>query len=173
MWRLIAFLAWPVAEIVLFVVIGGKIGLLWTLAVVFGTAFLGIFMLKREAARGQVMLREAAAGGRVSMREGAPIGGLFRMLAAMFLILPGFLTDFLGLLLLLPPVQYVLSAAVMRRVTVVSAGLRQARPDMRDDVVEGEWEEVPPEEASRISAPQDAGNRRPSGWTQGPEEPKG
>ena len=169
--RILLFLAWPLIEIGLFVVIGGEIGLWPTLAWVVLTALAGIVILRLEASRGAMLIRNGLTG--AALQQGAPVNGLMRALAAVLLILPGFLTDFLGLLLLLPPVQYVLSAAVMRRVTVVSAGLRQARPDMRDDVVEGEWEEVPPEEAIRISAPQDAGNRRPSGWTQGPEEPKG
>lgn len=149
MWRLVAFLAWPVTEIALFVVIGGRIGLLATLAAVFGTAALGIWMLRAEVARGAVLLRQGA--GRVALREGQPVAGLFRALAGMLFILPGFLTDALALVLLAPPVQAALTAAVMRRVTVVRGAARTAEAE----VIEGEWTRVPPE----------AGRR--SGWVRG------
>lgn len=155
MWRLLAFLAWPLIEITLFVVIGGEIGLWATLLVVLGTAILGVLILRLEVARGAVMLRQGM--GRVGLREGAAVGGLFRALAGVMLILPGFLTDMLGLLLLLPPVQGLLASAVMARVTVVGAGMAGRGPMRGDDVIEGEWIEVPPEAQK---------GRRPSGWVE-------
>lgn len=140
MWRLAAFLAWPLVEIALFVVIGGQIGLGATLVWVLGSGAAGVLLLRAEMARGAVMLRQGP--GRVALREGASVSALFRALAAVLLILPGFLTDGIGLLLLVPPVQRLLSAAVLRRVRVARAdlrsGLRQA------EVVEGEWIELPP-----------------------------
>lgn len=154
MWRLGAFLAWPLAEIALFVLIGGEIGLWPTLGWVLLSGFLGVLILRLEVARGAVMLRQGARGG-VGLREGAAVGGLFRALAGVLLILPGFLTDGIGLILLLPPVQKALSAAVMSRVTIVAAGAR-ARPS-GDDVIDGEWVEVPPEAAR---------GRTPSGWVE-------
>ncbi|MGA0540598.1 FxsA family protein [Neotabrizicola sp. VNH66] len=159
MWRLGAFLAWPLAEIALFVLIGGEIGLWATLAWVLLSGFLGMLILRLEVARGAVMLRQGARGG-VGLREGAAVGGLFRALAGVMLILPGFLTDAIGLLLLLPPVQKALSAAVMSRVTIVGAGMAsggRSRP-AGEDVIDGEWIEVPPEAAAR--------GGRPSGWVE-------
>lgn len=167
MWRVLAFLAWPVCEIALFVVIGGEIGLWATLAWVLGTAVVGIFLLRSEAERGASLLRGGM--GQMKLPQGAALGGLFRALAAMLLILPGFLTDAIGLLLLLPPLQKVLAATAARRVVVMQAGMqanmasgmangRAARPAaMGDDFIDGEWVEVPPE-AQR--------NRRASGWTE-------
>ncbi len=151
MWRLLMFLAWPLAEITLFVVIGGEIGLWATLAWVLLTGVAGVFLLRLEVARGAVMLQQGRRG--VGLREGSPVSGLFRALAAVLLILPGFLTDGLGLLLLLPPVQSALSAVVMRRVTVVKAGMRRGRAAPADaDAIDGEWVEVPPE-ATRGNPP--------------------
>ena len=61
------FLLWPLAEIVLFVTVGGAIGLVWTLLIIAGTAMLGGLAL--AVARGPVGGRDAAraayrAGGR-------------------------------------------------------------------------------------------------------------
>lgn len=148
MWRLMAFLAWPLLEIALFVIIGGQIGLWPTLAWVVGTGVAGVWLLRAELARGAVMLRQGGGRG-VALREGASVAALFRALAAVLLILPGFFTDALALALLLPPVQGLLSAAVLRRVRVARAGMRQA------EVIEGEWVELPP-----------GARRGRSGWTE-------
>ncbi|MBE2278050.1 MAG: FxsA family protein [Rhodobacteraceae bacterium] len=149
MWRLLAFLAWPLVEIGLFVAIGGRIGVWPTLAWVVISAVIGVALLRAEMARGAVMLRQGP--GRVTLREGASVSALFRALAAVMLILPGFLTDAIGLVLLLPPVQHMLSAAVLRRVRVVKAGMRRADAA---DVIDGEWIEVPT-----------SARRGRSGWT--------
>ena len=119
MGRLAAFLAWPLVEIGLFVVVGGQIGLGATLAWVLASGVFGVVLLRAEMQRGAVMLRQGP--GRVALREGASVSALFRALAAVLLILPGFLTDAIGLVLLLPPVQGLLSAAVLRRVRVARA----------------------------------------------------
>lgn len=163
MGRILAFLAWPLIEIALFVVIGGRIGLWATLAWVILTAVAGIFILRFEAARGAVLMRDGL-GGR-GLPEGAPVAGLMRALAAVLLILPGFLTDAFGLLLLLPPLQALVSGAVMKRVKIIRPGSAQGFGAGRNwprgedsGVIDGEWVEVPPE-ANR--------NRRPpSGWTE-------
>lgn len=155
---LLALAVWPLIEIGLFVVIGGRIGLLATLAVVLLSAVLGVLILRREAARGPVRLRR----GLSSLRDAAAIGGgLFRGIAAVLLILPGFLTDLLGLILLLPPVQALLAAALLRKATAMGAA---ARHD--DDVVEADWEEVPPPDRDRPDRDRLERPRRPSGWTQ-------
>lgn len=153
MWRLAAFLAWPLVEIGLFVVVGGQIGLGATLAWVLASGVFGVVLLRAEMQRGAVMLRQGP--GRVALREGASVSALFRALAAVLLILPGFLTDAIGLVLLLPPVQGLLSAAVLRRVRVARADFRAGQ--RQTEVIEGEWIEVPP----------GAGGRRGrSGWTE-------
>ncbi len=157
MWGILALAAWPLVEIGLFVVIGGRIGVWATLAWVVLSAVLGVLILRREARQGAVRLR----GGMAALRAPGAVGaGLFRGLAAVLLILPGFLTDALGLLLLLPPVQVALIAALARRVRGMEAGA------VRPDVVEGEWEEVPPDEAGRVGDRRGGPGRGPSGWTQ-------
>ncbi|MCB6177916.1 FxsA family protein [Rhodobacter sp. Har01] len=152
MWGMLAILAWPMIEIGLFVVIGGRIGLLNTLAWVILTGFAGVLVLRAEAARNQVRLREGlSALGRPQDGMGR---GMFRMMAGLLLILPGFLTDALGLILLIPPLQDLLSARMMARVKVVQTGTRAGHHEA--EVIEAEWEEVPP--------PSGRGPGR-SGWT--------
>ena len=164
--RALIVLAWPLIEIGLFVVIGGEIGLWPTIGWVLLTAVAGVLLLKFTAARGMMLLR----GGMdpAALRDGAPITGLLRGIAALLLILPGFLTDGLGLLLLvltaLPPVRQKLQSSVMSRVVPGGMGFggpfgqapSARQPRGNEDVVEGEWVEVPPE----------ASRNRPSRWTE-------
>src|SRR5690606_8852424 len=110
-----AFLLWPLTEIALFVLIGGQIGLWPTLIWVVLSGFLGVMVLRMTALRQSVALRSGLQG----LRDPAALaaGGLMSMLAGLLLILPGFLTDGLGLLLLLPPVQRLVTASLMSRFT--------------------------------------------------------
>lgn len=150
MWVLLALMAWPLVEIGLFVTLGGQLGLFGTLAWVMLTAMAGMLLLRAEGARSQMRLREGISAFN---RPGAEMGrGMFRMLAGLLLILPGFLTDALGLILLVPLVQDLLTARMLARVKVVQTAA-QAGP-YQADVIEAEWEEVPP-----------PGPRPRSGWT--------
>lgn len=150
MWFAIALLAWPLVEIALFVVVGGAIGLWATLGIVLGTGFLGAFILRQTAAmtRGSVRFREPR-----QMLATATRGGM-TLLAGILLILPGFLTDALGLLLLIPPVQGLVTALLARRIQMATASA--TRPRAQDDVIEGDYVPVDPP----------AAGQKPSRWTQ-------
>ena len=101
MWLLIGLVGWPLTEIALFVTAGSAIGLWPTLAIVVGTGLLGLSILRRRGMRSFGQLRQT-----VTLQPKQPLGeGLVTMVAAILLILPGFLTDALGLLLLIPSVQ--------------------------------------------------------------------
>ena len=145
-----ALLIWPLIEIALFVTLGGWLGLWLTLAIVLGTALAGIMLLRWRGLRAMADLRG-------QMREmGNPLAlaadqAVF-MLAAVLLVLPGFLTDIMGLLLLIPPVRVVLVAAMARRVVVARGPVRPA-----SDIIDGDFSEVTPPAVP---------NGRPSGWTQ-------
>lgn len=145
---LLAVLVWPLIEIGLFVTVGGAIGLWWTLAVVLGTAVLGVAIL-RNAARltGGAALRDPRAAVMTATRGG------MTLLAGILLILPGFLTDALGLILLLPPVQLVVARLLAARIRVATPRPAASR---KDDLIEGEFERV-----DAADAPP------PSGWTKG------
>lgn len=139
---LVAFLLLPLVEIALFVLVGGWIGLWPTLALVVGTTIGGALLLRSLGRRAVEDLRRGTGRGM------APGDLALKAMAGMLLILPGFLTDTCGLLLLVPPLRRALVAALAARVTV-------ARPEPQrpaDIVIEGEFHHVDPQ------AP-------PSGWT--------
>lgn len=158
---LMLFLMWPLIEIGLFVTLGGAIGLWMTMLIVLGTAALGITLLRSQGLRtAEVLRREMGA-----LRDPVQMAGdgALQVLAAIFLILPGFLTDTLGALLLIPPLRSALIAALSRRFVVRRGGMDDSDDwstgAMRQDrgtIIDGDF----------IELDSDTPNRRPpSAWT--------
>jgi UPF0716 protein FxsA len=146
MWVALAVLAWPLVEIGLFVTVGGAIGLWTTLAIVLGTGLLGAFILRNVARlTGGAGLRDPR-----QMVLTAARGGM-TLLAGILLILPGFLTDAMGLLLLLPPVQALVTRLLAARIKVAT---ERMQPDAGTDVIEGDFRRVDPDAV-----------QKPSKWT--------
>lgn len=143
-------------EIALFITLGGAIGLLASLAVILGSGVLGAAILRRSGARMAVDVRAAMAGAAV--RGMAGDHGL-RMLAGLLLILPGFLGDMLGAMLLIGPLRRWIAAKAAARMRPVATGFGvQNGPDV---VIDAEFIELDPNEA-----PPRGASGRPSGWTQ-------
>ena len=156
---LVFLFLWPLVEIGLFVVIGGSIGLLATMTIVIGTGMVGVLLLRRLGLNTPGRLRGEM--GRMRDPLGAAGDSALRALAALFLILPGFLTDFLGVFLLLPPVRQALIKIVATRVSTPS--MRSDHPARRSDgiVIDGEFVEV--DTVSSEDGPSKSNS--PSGWT--------
>ncbi|OYX44607.1 MAG: exlusion protein FxsA [Rhodobacterales bacterium 32-67-9] len=157
MWLLIAFIAVPLIEIGLFIKVGGLIGLWPTLAIVLLTAIAGSWLVRMQGAQAMAELR----GSLNELRDPTePIAhGAMILLAGALLLTPGFFTDAMGILLLIPPVRaavlrYLAARVRVERFTV--GGTPPRRVPYRPDVIDGEFHEVDPDE----SLP-----RPPSGWT--------
>ena len=153
------------AEIASLILVGRGIGVLATLLLVVLAAVLGAAILRRQGGDALRAMQGALQRGR-DPRSSLLRGG-FRLVAALLLIVPGFLSDAVALLLLLPPVQRALGRALARRgVRIVETRrggfgpepLRPGPPRVRM-AEEAEWEEV--EEVAPPKPP----THRPSGWT--------
>ncbi|MCW2308671.1 FxsA family protein [Rhodobium gokarnense] len=129
------FLGVPLAEIAAFVVIGGKIGLFWTLAMVVITAIIGSALLRFQSYSVINRIRAEMDAGRLPGEQIGHAAMIF--VAGILLLTPGFVTDAIGFLLFVPPVREAIWAFVRSRlkVTVVTAGQGRAgpRPDARSD----------------------------------------
>lgn len=108
----------PLVEIALFVLVGDVIGLWATLAATVAAAIVGLAMIRGQGIAAVQRLRPGAMSG-----EAIPLATIVRgaamVMAGMLLLIPGFLTDLLGLSLLLPPVRRRLGEAIRRRVQPV------------------------------------------------------
>jgi len=160
MWLFIAFLAIPLIEITLFIQIGGAIGLGWTLATVVLTAILGTILVRNQ---GALALGQVKSSFNDMRDPTEPLAhGAMILFSGALLLTPGFFTDAIGFLLLVPAFRSWAFAAIRSRIDVQTFDAR-AQPggpnrtrDPRGDVIEGDYVEVQPEPK---------GNQKPSGWT--------
>lgn len=132
----------PVAELIVLVQVAGSIGVLDTLALLAVVSILGVWLAKRAGLGVVRRLRQAQAAGRTPSREVAD--GAIVLLAAVLLVLPGFISDVVGIALLLPPVRAGVRTLALRRFRqrggLVVVGRRRSRPEVWD--VES-WEDAP------------------------------
>jgi UPF0716 protein FxsA len=138
-WLLLALLALPIMELAVFIAVAGAIGFLWALALVAATSLAGAMVLRHAGGNHIARVRVAMGqgldeGGFTALQ--ADSAGTLTLLAGILLLIPGFITDVLGLLLLLAP---------LRRALGVLLGLKPA-PARADGVVDLEpeqWHQVP------------------------------
>ena len=142
------FIAVPLAELYVILRVGDAIGLLPTIALLAADSLLGSWLLRSQGRAVWNRFNEAVRGGRVPHNE--VIDGVLVIFGGAFLITPGFLTDIVGLLLLLPPTRRGfrrLARRTIERRSVAAVGgragrSRRSRGGGEDFDVEGTASEV-------------------------------
>ncbi|MBA4490978.1 FxsA family protein [Paracoccus sp. S1E-3] len=173
------FILIPVIEIALFIKVGGLIGLWPTIALVLLSAVLGSVLIRSQGSR---TLLEVQQSFRTLNDPTRPLAhGLMIVVAGMLLLTPGFFTDTLGLLLLIPAVRDWVMRRASRHMTVTRSGFgfdaardpRHGWPGRDDEVIDGDYVVQDDPYATRgdieLPAPEGDDRRgrrnRPSGWT--------
>ena len=100
---LLFLLAWPAIEIFVLIEVGHAIGWLLAVVLLLGTSVLGAQLLRIQGRSALERVSLAVSEGRAPAR--AAIDGLLGFLGGALLVIPGFVTDALGALLLLPPTR--------------------------------------------------------------------
>lgn len=119
----------PIIEIYLFIKIGSQIGALNTISLIFITAIIGLYYAKYEglntlrSAIKQIILNE------IPIYE--IISGAALALAALLMILPGFLTDIIGLLIIFPWTRKILLKKISSK-----------KKNNNKNFIEGEYEDI-------------------------------
>lgn len=106
------FIVLPVAEIYVIIKVGEAIGVWPTVALLILDGFLGAALLRSQGRAAWRRFNEALAAGKVPARE--VFDGAMVILGAAFLITPGFITDIIGLVLLIPPSRALFRGLVTR-----------------------------------------------------------
>jgi UPF0716 protein FxsA len=109
------FLLVSLAEMAAFLWVGSQIGFGWALGIAFATAVIGAFLVRREGLSTLGRIKTKMNAGQVPGRElsdGAAI-----LVSGAFLISPGFITDTIGFLLLIPSVRSWIHRMLSRRVS--------------------------------------------------------
>ncbi|MBK4725200.1 MULTISPECIES: FxsA family protein [Erwiniaceae] len=122
-------------EISLFIQVAHVMGVLMTMLLVIFTSCIGISLVKNQGMKNFMLMQQKLNAGESPAAE--MIKSVSLVLAGFLLLLPGFFTDFIGLLLLLPPVQKHLTLKLMPHLKVW--GGRGAAPDS-GFTVDGEYE---------------------------------
>lgn len=100
---LLLLIAWPAIEIFVLIEVGDAIGWLLAVVVLLGTSVLGTQLLRIQGRSAIERVSLAVSEHRAPAR--AAIDGLLGFLGSVLLVIPGFVTDALGVLLLLPPTR--------------------------------------------------------------------
>src|SRR5215470_1855801 len=133
-WIAIGVLAMPAIEIGGFIAIAALIGLLWALALTVATSLVGALIL-RHAGRPGLDGRNLASRQDDASSTAPPGNGLIIKVAGILLLLPGFVTDIAGGLLLIPPLRRRVGATIRRAILAVA--LHEERPVV--DLGPDEW----------------------------------
>jgi UPF0716 protein FxsA len=157
LWLFLIFVALPIVEIALFIVVGGAIGVLPTLLLVILAAVAGLGVIRMQGMNALGRLEAAVDRGEDPV--GPIADGALKVIAGLLLVVPGFLTDAVGLLLLLPPVRRALMRRGAARATVrATTYARTRRPARPVETIDADYEIVGEQ-------PRPPG---PSGWTREP-----
>jgi UPF0716 protein FxsA len=139
----VAFVVVPLVEIYFIIQVGQTIGALWTIALLVADSILGSWLVKHEGGRAWRALNEAISTGTMPARELADAALI--LVGGTLMLTPGFVTDAVGFLLILPVTRPVarrlLTAAIARRFRMTPE-VRRPAPGTGESVVRGEaWEE--------------------------------
>jgi UPF0716 protein FxsA len=107
------FIVVPLAELYVILKVGDAIGVVPTIALLAADSVLGSMLLRAQGRSVWRRFNETMAAGRIPHRE--LIDGVLVIFGGAFLITPGFLTDIVGVLLLVSPSRSVIRRLVVRR----------------------------------------------------------
>ena len=129
---LLAIILVPVIEIYLLIKIGSQIGAVTTILLIFITAIVGIYYAKYEG------LNTLKSGFLQLSKNESPayevISGATIAFAALLLIIPGFVTDVIGFLLIFPITRKLLFGKVISK--------NKNKENMKKDYIEGDFEDI-------------------------------
>jgi UPF0716 protein FxsA len=144
----VALVGLPVLDIATLIFVGAGIGAWPTVGLVVLAAIAGVLLIRAQGFAILSQARKTLDAGRFPARE--VFDGACALIGGVLLILPGFLSDFLGLMLLLPPFRALLLGAIGRRArrsghfafwNIETPSAESAKPG---SIIEGEYQTIEP-----------------------------
>lgn len=111
MFALILLILWPIAELYVLIKVAGAIGVMLTILLLLAGWPVGIWLARSQGRAAWQRLVAAVSAGRPPGRE--VIDGALALAGSMLLIVPGFITDVVGLALLAPPTRMLARKAIL------------------------------------------------------------
>ena len=136
---ILLFIGLPLIELYVLIQVGSEIGALSTILLLILTAVVGIWIVRYQGFGVLMRVRDLLDRGEVPAIE--LLDGALILVAGLCLILPGFVTDSLGFLLLIPPLRRVLIARYIgiQPMTMQPPSAEVTRTETRVRVIEGEF----------------------------------
>lgn len=136
---LILFIGIPIVEIYLFIQIGGLIGAIPTILCIIATAFIGAVLLRVQGIQTMRTFQARVQNGEVP--TDTMLEGVCLLVGGLLLLTPGFFTDAIGFLCLIPLTRHFLLQGVARRISATVSADRPGNhsgPSSNGQVIEGE-----------------------------------
>ncbi|WP_337261569.1 MULTISPECIES: FxsA family protein [unclassified Serratia (in: enterobacteria)] len=141
-------------EISLFIKVASVLGVAVTLLLVVFTSCVGVSLVRNQGMKTFIQMQQKLAAGESPAAE--MVKSVSLVLAGFLLLVPGFFTDFLGLLLLLPPVQKSLTLKLMPHLSVYrSARWNQGGGAANGNTFDGEFQRKDDERRTLDHQPDD------------------
>lgn len=140
---LLLFLLFPLLELVVMIKVGGAIGALAVVLLIVGSGILGVTLIRIAGPAMALRARERLARGE--MPEAAMLEGLMLAVGGLLLLFPGFLSDALAVVCLLPMTRNLLLRKIRRKAEEQAARQRAfaddltARQSRHTNVIDGEY----------------------------------
>jgi UPF0716 protein FxsA len=142
---LFLFIVVPIAELAVIIQVGQAIGVWWTIAILIADSVLGSLLMRSQGRLAWRRFNETLQAGRPPARE--VLDGVLIIFGGALLLTPGFLTDILGLTLLIPPTRALVRRVLVKRFAdrmIVAARTRASRPgDVEGTAVDVDAEHLP------------------------------
>ncbi|GAA4361312.1 FxsA family protein [Kangiella marina] len=155
------FIALAVAEIYILLTVGGLIGAFQTVGLILLTGIIGVSMLKQQGFSVFARLQEKMRQGQAPAQE--MVEGVLLIIAGAFLVTPGFVTDTIGFLWLIPKTReyfanLLISKGIFKAQSMHGAGFShgandpfgQQPPHQDDNTVDGEYERTDDKDHKRL-----------------------
>jgi UPF0716 protein FxsA len=133
----IVILLIPLLEIYLLVEIGEIIGAMPTILLVVFTAISGAWLLRQQGFETFRRFQQSLAQGEIPAYE--IIEGPIILLGGVLLLTPGFFTDLLGLICLIPPVRRKVAQYILEKHLIQASGFYQPATVAKNNILEGEY----------------------------------
>lgn len=135
-WLLLSILLAPLIELYFLIKVGGVVGPIPTIALAVFTAVVGVALMRQQGFATLARVSQATARGEVPAME--MLEGTIILLCGALLLFPGFITDAMGFLGLIPPLRRALVKLVLAR-AIVHVHPAARRPGQDPRVIEGEY----------------------------------
>ncbi|NOY15408.1 MAG: FxsA family protein [Gammaproteobacteria bacterium] len=140
---LLLFILAPIAEIWLMIDIGSVIGAGWTVLAIIATAVIGASLVRYQGLGVYTRMNLSVSRGELPAME--MIEGLSLFISGILLLTPGFITDAMGFLLLIPPLRRRFALNILKRFFIIPNGIKPGSdgdPRVDPKTIEGEFRRI-------------------------------